>query len=451
VSAFTTITAAAQALERGETTAVALVEACLAAIAQHGTQTNAFTRVDATEARAAAIESDRERSRGTIRGPLHGIPISIKDLIDIAGQPTTAASRVLADRVATADATVISRLRAAGAILVGKTNLHEFALGTTSEDSAWGAVRHPLDQSRSPGGSSGGSAAAVATGMSLASIGTDTGGSIRIPAAACGVVGLKPSLGEVPADGVVPLSTTLDHVGPLGRSVHDVALIWSVLAAQPQPMIDTRPPGRLRLKVLVGYFRSPLEPAVQASFDRAIDLVRVTGAHTSTGEIAATEIIATVYVNLVLPEAAYLHRQWLAAHAELYSPTVRARLESGQQIPAIAYVAAMEARQRLRHAVDTALDGCDALVLPTLPILAPPIGAVDVAIDPSRPERVAVRTAMLKHTQLFNITGHPAISLPLPVEGLPVGLQLVGRLSRTADLLAVAAVCERALARPASP
>ena len=447
--AFTTIAAAARALERGETTAVALVDTCQAAIAQHGARTNAFIQVDAAQARASAIESDRERSHGETRGPLHGIPISIKDLIDIAGQPTTAASRVLADRVATADATVISRLRGAGAILFGKTNLHEFALGTTSEDSAWGAVRHPQDESRSPGGSSGGSAAAVATGMSLASIGTDTGGSIRIPAAACGIVGLKPSLGEVPADGVVPLSTTLDHVGPLTRSVQDAALIWSVLTAQRLPAIDTRPIAGLHLKILGGYFRTPLAPAVQASFDRAIDALRTAGVHLSAGEIAATDIVATVYVNLVLPEAAHLHRQWLATRAELYTPTVRTRLESGRQIPAVAYFEAMEARHVLRQAVDEALEGCDALVLPTLPIVAPAIGAGEVAIDPSRPERVPVRTAMLKHTQLFNVTGHPAISLPLPTDGLPVGLQLVGRRSHTADLLAVAFACERAVARPA--
>src|SRR5215470_7045803 len=186
-------------------TASEQLEASLAAIAEHGARTNAFILVDAEGARAAAKVVDDERRRGVDRGPLHGMPISIKDLIDVAGQPTTAASRVRAGHVATKDAPVVQRLRDAGAVIIGKTNLHEFALGTTSEESAFGAVRNPHDTSRSAGGSSGGSAAAVATGMGLASIGSDTGGSIRIPAAACGVVGLKPSLGEVPLDGVVPL------------------------------------------------------------------------------------------------------------------------------------------------------------------------------------------------------------------------------------------------------
>jgi aspartyl-tRNA(Asn)/glutamyl-tRNA(Gln) amidotransferase subunit A len=451
VPAFTTIGSAARALERGETTASALVEAGLAAIAQHGARTNAFIQIDAGQARAAAAASDRERAQGIVHGLLHGIPISVKDLIDVAGQPTTAASRVLAERVATADATVITRLREAGAILLGKTNLHEFALGTTSEDSAWGAVRHPLDESRSPGGSSGGSAVAVATGMSLASIGTDTGGSIRIPAAACGIVGLKPSRDDVPTDGVVPLSPTLDHVGPLTRCVQDAAWIWSVLAAQPVPATDTRPPGRVRVKILGGYFRSPLAPAVQAPFDRSIERLRAAGIDISVGEIAATEIIATVYVNLVLPEAAHLHRHWLDTRAESYTPAVRARLESGRQIPAVAYFEAMEARQMLRQAVDAALDDSDALVLPTLPIVAPPIGVGEIEIDPARPERVPVRTVMLKQTQLFNITGHPAISLPLATSGLPVGLQLVGRREDTPGLLAVASMIEGVLERGQTP
>ena len=224
------------------TSAIDQVEASLAAIAEHGARTNAFILVDAEGARAAAEAVDDERKRGIDRGPLHGMPISIKDLIDIAGQPTTAASRVRAGHVATRDAPVVERLREAGAVLIGKTNLHEFALGTTSEETAFGAVHNPHDVSRSPGGSSGGSAAAVAVGMGLASIGSDTGGSIRIPAAACGIVGLKPTLGEVPTDGVVPLCLTFDHVGPLTQSVADAAAIWAVLAGRPIPRIEAPEP-----------------------------------------------------------------------------------------------------------------------------------------------------------------------------------------------------------------
>jgi aspartyl-tRNA(Asn)/glutamyl-tRNA(Gln) amidotransferase subunit A len=445
VGAVPTIVDAAAALERGRTTAVALVESCLDAIGRHGQRTNAFIRVDGDAALAAARQSDRDRSQGLVRGPLHGIPISLKDLIDVAGQPTTAASRVFADRVATADATVVTRLRGAGAILLGKTNLHEFALGTTSEDSAWGAVRHPADDSRSAGGSSGGSAAAVATGMSLASIGSDTGGSIRIPAAACGIVGLKPSLGDVPTEGVVPLSRTLDHVGPLARSVQDAAWIWAVLAGHRPAPLETAAARDIRLTLLGGYFRSPLAPDVRGPFDAAVETLRAASIRIGAAELPAVEIIATVYVNLVLPEAAHFHRQWLETRADLYTPSVRSRLESGRQIPAVAYLEALAARAVLRDAVDAALRDCDALLLPTLPIVAPALGAGEIAIDPDQPGRVPVRSAMLRQTQLFNITGHPAISLPLRVTGLPVGLQLVGRVNDTPGLLAAAAACERAL------
>ncbi len=227
-----TLADAAAALRAAARTSRQLTDDSLRVIDARNDQLHAFIRVDADAARLDADRLDAERGRGRDRGPLHGMPISLKDLIDVAGQPTTAASRVLAESVARADAPIVARLREAGAVLIGKTNLHEFALGTTSEDSAFGAVRHPLDPSRSAGGSSGGSAVAVATGMGLASIGSDTGGSIRIPAACCGVVGLKPSFGEVSTVGVIPLSTSLDHVGPIARTVADAGVLWAVLAGR---------------------------------------------------------------------------------------------------------------------------------------------------------------------------------------------------------------------------
>src|SRR5688572_11208409 len=189
---------------------------------------NAFTLLMADQALAEAGEADREIAAGLYRGPLHGIPITVKDLVDVRGTATTAASKVPAP-IASADAPVVSRLREAGAIIVGKTNLHEFAFGTTSDETAFGAVSNPIDRTRSAGGSSGGSAAAVLTGIGFASVGTDTGGSIRIPAAACGIVGLKPTLGELPCAGVIPLSTTLDHIGPLARSVADASLLFQAM------------------------------------------------------------------------------------------------------------------------------------------------------------------------------------------------------------------------------
>jgi aspartyl-tRNA(Asn)/glutamyl-tRNA(Gln) amidotransferase subunit A len=437
-----TILEAAAQLRSGALRATDLVEESLGAIARHQPHTNAFIRVDAEGARAAAARADRELRDKADRGPLHGIPISLKDLIDIAGQPTTAASRVLAENIAKADAPIVARLREAGAVLIGKTNLHEFALGTTSEDSAFGAVHHPADNARSAGGSSGGSAAAVATGMGLASIGTDTGGSIRIPAAACGVVGLKPAIGEVPTAGVIPLSTSFDHVGPLTLSVEDAAAVWSVLAQKPRPTIERQARG-LRLVRLTDYFDRPIEPAVRSAFTRALDALRAAGAVIRDGSLPNTAGILDAYVSIVLPEGAAWHAPYLDRRAGEYTPMVRARFESGRTIPAVKYVQGREFCNQLRADVERLLADADALVLPTLPITAPLLGSDEVTIDPAVGDRTAVRSAMLKHTQPFNMTGSPAISLPLPVNGLPVGLQIVGRSNDTASLLAIAAACEK--------
>jgi aspartyl-tRNA(Asn)/glutamyl-tRNA(Gln) amidotransferase subunit A len=426
-----------------KTSAADLVDASLAAIAEHGARTNAFILVDADGARAAARAVDDERRRGVDRGPLHGMPISIKDLIDVTGQPTTAASRVRAGHIALRDATVVQRLREAGAVLIGKTNLHEFALGTTSEESAFGAVHNPRDVSRSAGGSSGGSAAAVATGMGLASIGSDTGGSIRIPAAACGVVGLKPALGEVPLDGVVPLSATFDHVGPITRSVADAASVWAVLAGRAMPRIDPPASKTLTLGMLGGYFLALLDADVRVAVDDAIVRLRLSGMVIESRSVEHSETIVDTYVNISLPEAANWHARTLDSRAADYHPAVRQRLEFGRTISAVSYLHAREMRAALRRAVDVALDGCGALVLPTLPIVAPPLGAAEVTMDSG--QTLTVRAAMLRLTQLFNITGHPAISLPARASGLPVGLQLVGRRDQTEQLLAIAAACEHAL------
>jgi aspartyl-tRNA(Asn)/glutamyl-tRNA(Gln) amidotransferase subunit A len=425
--------------------ATELLETSLAAIAEHGTWTNAFILVDENGARARARALDDERRRGIDRGPLHGMPISIKDLVDVAGQPTTAASKVRAGHVAPRDATVVHRLREAGAVLIGKTNLHEFALGTTSEESAFGPVRNPRDTTRSAGGSSGGSAAAVATGMGLASLGSDTGGSIRIPAAACGLVGLKPSLGEVPTDGVVPLSKTFDHVGPITKSVMDAAQMWAVIAGRMMPRVEALSPSTLRLGALGDYFTALLSSDVRVAFDEALTHLRSTGVSIEPRTVEGTGAIADTYVNISLPEAALWHAPNLDARATDYQPPVRERLVRGRSLSAIEYLRALEMRAALRRAIDAALEGCSALVLPTLPIVAPVLGATEVVMDSGA--TLTVRAAMLRLTQLFNITGHPAISLPIPTTGLPVGLQLVGKLDSTADLLAVALACENILNR----
>lgn len=422
------------------------LEAAFAAIDEHNARTNAFILVDREGARAAAKTADEELACGVDRGPLHGMPISVKDLIDVAGQPTTAGSRVRAGHVAERDAPIVTRLRAAGAVLIGKTNLHEFALGPTSDESAYGPVLNPVDTTRIAGGSSGGSAAAVATGMGVASIGSDTGGSIRIPAAACGIVGLKPSIGEVPLEGVVPLSFTLDNVGPITRNVADAAAVWAVLADRPMPRLDAEARS-LTFGLLEGYFTALLDDRVRHAYARAVASLRAAGVTLEPRAVDGATTIVETYSNISLPEAAHWHRATLDARADEYQPIVRQRLEFGRTIPAVAYLAAMENRRTLLHAVERALEGCAVLVLPTLPIVAPKLGENEVVFDAPAggKEKLTARMALLRLTQLFNVTGHPAITLPIPTDGLPVGLQLVGRRDRTADLLAVAATCEQIL------
>src|SRR5918993_1982828 len=262
-----TIADLSRALQAREITAETVTSRCLDRIAERNPSINAFITVLGEAALTQARQADAEIARGRYRGPLHGVPISLKDIIDLRGAPTTAASRVRREHRAASDATVVARLREAGAVFVGKTNLHEFALGTTNEDSAFGPVRHPLDPNRSPGGSSGGSAASVLDGMAYASIGTDTGGSVRIPAAACGLVGLKPTLGDIPVDGVVPLSMTMDHVGPMCRSVEDAGILYDAMRGATGGSREGRGMRGVRIGVLRGYFVAMLDPQVAAAFE----------------------------------------------------------------------------------------------------------------------------------------------------------------------------------------
>jgi aspartyl-tRNA(Asn)/glutamyl-tRNA(Gln) amidotransferase subunit A len=433
-----TIAQLARALQARETTSRAVTQSCLEAIADKNPTLNAFIAVLADEALVQADDADREIQAGRSRGPLHGVPISIKDLIDLRGTPTTAASRVREPFRAAADAPAIAHLRNAGAVFVGKCNLHEFAFGTTNEDSAFGPARHPLDPSRSPGGSSGGSAISVATGMAFASIGTDTGGSIRIPAAACGLVGLKPGLGEVSTEGVVPLSRTMDHVGPLCRCVGDAAILYDALRgaaahdAPPPPEIR-----KVRLAVPREYFLTLLDPQVAAAFDSTCDRLRSAGATLQDVTFAHANDIAPIYLHIVLAEAAAYHAKTLDARPDDYTPNVRLRLEMGRYILAGDYVRALRGRDVLTREVDAALAACDALLLPTLAIPAPKLGTNTVKVGAAEEP---VRSITLRLTQLFNVTGHPALTAPCgnTTDRLPVGAQLVGRRGATRELLQLA-------------
>jgi aspartyl-tRNA(Asn)/glutamyl-tRNA(Gln) amidotransferase subunit A len=336
-------------------------------------------------------------------------------------------------------------LRDAGAIFIGKTNLHEFALGTTNEDSAYGPVRHPLDGTRSPGGSSGGSAASVLAGMAYASIGTDTGGSVRIPAAACGLVGLKPTIGEIPTDGVVPLSESLDHVGPLCLSVEDAALVYEVLRgiSSPEPLSPRDVQG-LRFGIPREYFLDLLDSEIAARFEDACARLTSEGAVLDDVTIRHTKEIGAIYLHVALPEAAAYHAATLESAPDDYNGNVRLRLEMGRYILAEDYVRAQRGRQILTQEVTEALAGRDGLLLPSLPVPATRLGAPTVSVGGSEE---TVRNITLRLTQLFNISGHPAISLPCgrTSEGLPVGLQIVGNRNRTPQLLQVASAVEKVL------
>src|SRR5258705_1461781 len=292
-------------LRARETTARDLAEQCLRRITELQPRLNAFIHVMAEEARRDADTADHDLAAGRDRGPLHGVPIAIKDLIDIEGVPTAAASRVRDGRLASADARVITELRHAGAVLIGKPNRDEFAFGTTSENSAFGPVRHPLDPARWQGGSSGGSAVAVATGMALAALGPDTGGSIRIPAAACGIVGLKPTCGEVSLEAVVPLSRTFDHLGPFARTVADVSLVYRVLAGltprDSQGYPSSSPP---RLGIPRGYLCDLLDVDVRARFEEVIAALRAGGADVTDVAIAHASSTAAVYIHIHSSEGA---------------------------------------------------------------------------------------------------------------------------------------------------
>jgi aspartyl-tRNA(Asn)/glutamyl-tRNA(Gln) amidotransferase subunit A len=434
-------------LRTRQLSSVELTRACLDRIARFAPALNAFITVTGEDALTAAESADRALAEGTWLGPLHGIPVSLKDLIEQKGVLTTAGSRVREGSApAAADAPVTAALRRAGAVLVGKTNLHEFAFGTTSEESAFGPVRHPRAPERMAGGSSGGSAVAVATGMSLGSIGTDTGGSVRIPAAACGLVGLKAGFDEISCEGVIPLSRSCDHVGPLTRTVADAALLYEVLTG---PRTDAGTQGNgiprdlrsITLGLPRHYFLERLEHAVREAFDQAIAAVQQQGAHLREVQLPHIGDAPAVYAGLTLPEIAAAHASTLERMPERYSPGVRLRLEAARYVPGEDMVRALRGREILRAEVDAALERCDALLTPSLAVVPAPIGTAAVRID-DRDE--PVRAMMLRLTQPFNLTGHPAITVPFGStrQGLPFGIQLVGRRGDTSGLLRVAAACE---------
>ena len=441
-----TIAEAQRLVRRRDLSPVELVEAYAARIRCLDPRLNAFVTVTEERAveRARALEA--ELARGRWRGPLHGIPIALKDNIDTAGVLTTAGSAVYADRVPDEDAEVVTRLEAAGAVVLGKLNLHEFAYGATSAVTRTGPVRNPWDLDRIPGGSSGGSGAAVAARLCAGALGTDTGGSVRIPAAHCGVVGLKPTYGLASIRGIVPLAVSLDHVGPMCRSVADAALMLQPLAGyDPRDVASIeadipdyagallRRTSALRLGVPRAYYYDDVDPEILAAVERALGVVGDLAAETRDGDLPAPPATRTVGA-----EAYAYHADLLAERGDLYGASTRERLEGGAGQSAADYAEARHQLALARKAIAAVFEDVDILVTPTL-------ARLPVSIKAALASPLEATTILLRNTGPFNAYGIPAITVPCGFGrgGLPIGLQLCGRALGEVDVLALAHAYEQ--------
>lgn len=439
----------ARRLHAGETTAVDLTEACLARIAAHDARLNVFTTLTADAARIAAAESDRRRKAGTAHGLLDGIPVALKDNIDLAGTSATAGMASRKGVMSDSDAFVTQRLRAAGAVILGKVNMHEAALGATNESPLYGRTYNPHRAGFTPGGSSGGSGAAVAAGFCLVALGTDTLGSVRIPAAYCGVAGIKATRGLVSPRGVVPLSWTFDHVGPLARSVRDLGVLLDVIAGPDPdcaesvsaPAVTGYDPGEatrltgVRLGRLTDLNAAGVEPGVETAFTAALDVLTGLGAEIVPVSFEGYDYGRMRRAGLIIVEAegAIAHADDLAARPDQLSDEFRAMIAFGAGLPATKLVKAQRDIAAASLLVARAFDGLDALVLPTAPQTA-----FDFADG--------VPANQADFTSIANLTDRPAVSVPMGFapNGLPLGLQFLGRRFGEAALLRFARAYELA-------
>ena len=431
---------AAGRLRSGEVSSVELAAAALDAVDRLEGRLNAFALVDREGAIAAAEAADA-RLAGGGAGPLTGIPVAVKDIVDMAGLPTRCGSAAYSGRARPADAAAVSRLRGAGAVIIGKTATHELACGVYSAP-----VANPWDTARIPGGSSGGSGAAVAAGLVPAAVGSDTGGSIRIPAALCGVTGLKPTYGLTPTAGVEPLAWSLDHLGPLAASVEDCAFALEALAGGGDYTSELGGGVEgMRIGVLAGPPFSPAAPDVEAAFRAAVEVLAGLGAAPEELDIPELEYTLEAEFALVGTEAAARHRRLLRGRPELIDPAIRQVLTAGTLMPAPHYLKACQAREAIRAAVRREMEGrrLDLLVSPTLPAAAVRPDQQEVELGG---EMEPVTAAYVRTTAPFNLTGQPALSVPcgLDRDGLPVGLQLAGRPFGERDVLRAGAAYEAA-------
>jgi aspartyl-tRNA(Asn)/glutamyl-tRNA(Gln) amidotransferase subunit A len=457
--AFSTIEELSALLAKRKVSPVELTELFLRRIERYNPRLNAFLTVTPERALAAARKAEKAllRRSSAQHPPLLGIPIAIKDNIWTRGIRTTAGSKILRDFVPAEDATVVQRLLRAGAILLGKTNLHEFAYGITNANPHYGPVHNPWALERISGGSSGGSAAAIAAGLCVTSVGTDTGGSLRIPAALCGIVGLKPTFGRVSKFGTVPLAPIFDHVGPLARSVTDAAILLGLLAGHDR-LDDSSSTRRVEdyraalrkplLKFRLGrpheHFWDHMDVDVRRLIETAIRDLEKRGATVHEISLPHLSVSIAAATNISLAQSRRCHEAagYYPADAGEYSEEVRKRLEAGGNVLAVQYLAALEVQLRLSAEFDTAFQEVDGIVAPTVPIPAPPIGA-DTADADGR--QLNVRAALVGMNRPANFTGHPAISIPCGFTRgkLPVGLQLIGRRFDESTLLRIAFGYER--------
>ena len=434
----------AAALRRRTVSPLELLEAYQRRIGP-AAELRAFITPPGERARREAQRAQQQLARRQA-GALLGVPIAVKDLFATRGLRTTAGSRILRDWVPSRDAGVVTRLRAAGAVIFGKTNLHEFAYGVTTANPWWGVARNPRDVRRSPGGSSGGSAIAVVAGLCAAALGSDTGGSIRIPASLCGCVGLKPTYGLLPLDGVVPLGWSLDHAGPLARTVEDAGILLDALSGgrawKQAQRVTTR---GLRVGILHDSVVKPVQPGVSRLVQEAAAALGRNGLRIR--DVRVPEMAWTVVTQLVTlrAEASAAHARWIRARPRAYGPDVRIRLQLGALIAGADYVLAQRMRAKIKDAVRGIFDEIDVLLLPTTPITAPIVGERTVHW---RSGAEPVESALVRLTAPFNLTGVPALSVPYgEVSGLPVGLQLVGRWNDEARVLAVGRLIEALASR----
>jgi len=465
--AFASIEEVARLFRKRKLSPVELTKLMLVRIEQLNPKLNAYITVTAELALAQAKKAESElfapRGRKGHRdcGPLHGIPISLKDNIYTEGIRTTAGSKILRDFIPQHDADVVVLLKEAGAVILGKTNMHEFAYGVTSNNPHYGPAHNPWDVARIPGGSSGGSAAAVAAGLCFGSIGTDTGGSIRIPSALCGVVGVKPTFGRVSVRDVIPLSPHLDCVGPLARTSADAARLLDPIfvrgKGEPSLQSASKPSRvrrRFRLGLPKGFFSDVLSPEVAFTFERALRLLQESDGNLKEVSIPLLFETEDAGNQIAWAEATHSHQRagWFPAHSEEYGEDVRTRLEVGAKVSATAYLRAMEVRYSFIEHFHAAMAGAnvDALVVPTTPIPAPLIGEETTTVcGVSHP----TRSLLLRLNRPANLGGLPAISVPcgFTPEGSPVGLQLIGAVTDEYLLLHIAKVFELASPRPPRP